>query len=142
MNKLNLNMRLLKDKRLLKGWENMNFCSHCDTPLLQEGKVQLAVGKVTAEWGKKEEEYLEAVDDARQDGYKLGKAECQERMKQLLKDDADRCGGYMDALRRECQQGIERMVKEITGYFETRGYRDIEEMHWWQAIKKQALKGE
>ena len=36
----------------------------------------------------------------------------------------------------DCQTRVERIFKKITRHFETRGYRDIEELNWWQALKK------
>ncbi len=42
-------------------------------------------------------------------------AECQEKIDQIVKDDADRCAGYLKMAREECQARVERIRMELIG---------------------------
>jgi len=73
--------------------------------------------------------------------------ECQERIVQTVKDDADRCAQYLKAERADCQKRIERILDEIAEDFVAvvgNLYMTDKNMtlafELWGQVKKQALK--
>lgn len=71
-------------------------------------------------------------------------AECQSKIEQTIKDDADRCAGYLKLAREECQQRVERIFREVEskwgwayGMWESEDKIMSIKYSNWQALKKQ-----
>ncbi len=69
-------------------------------------------------------------------------AECQEKIDQIVKDDADRCAGYLKMAREECSESKERIFREIEDsvWFKQPSWPKESFIEWWQALKEKELK--